>query len=95
MTTTAPARVRAMPRPRRQRTFSPNMNIDNTVVIGTPSWTTIEAADGLAVLKPMNSSAKLPAPISMATVMIRQVGRGAGHSQGRVQSATSANRTVA
>lgn len=56
---------------------------------------TIAAAEGLAVFSPMNSSAKLPPPISSATRISRSVGFGAGSSHGKVQSATSAKRTAA
>ena len=84
-----------MPSPRFQRTVSPSSSIDSTVVKGTPSWMITEAAEGEAVRKPMNSRAKLPPPISSPTSMMRQTGRGAGSSQGRVTAATRAKRTAA
>ncbi len=84
-----------MPSPRRQRIVSPSISIDSRVVNGTPSWITTDAADGEAVLKPMNSRAKFPAPISSATTTIRHVGLGAGSSHGRVAKATSEKRTAA
>jgi len=84
-----------MPMPRRQRTCSPSMSIDSAVVIGTPSWTTIEAADGLAVFRAMNIRAKLAPPISWQTTIIRHSGLGAGSSHGRVHSITTMNRAPA
>jgi hypothetical protein len=90
-----PASVRAMPSPRRQWIRSPRITTDSKVVNGTPSWTTTADADGVAVCSPMNSNAKVPAPIVSPTATIRQSGRGTGRNHGRVTTTTIAKRSAA
>ena len=84
-----------MPSQRRQWMRSFSITMDSSVVNGTPIWMTTATADGLAVCSPRNSSAKFPAPIRIAMITIRNRGLGMGSSQGRVTSATMANRTAA
>ena len=84
-----------MPSPRRQRTFSPRKRIANSTVIGAPLRLTTPAADGLAVSRPMNSSAKDP-PL-MARPMTRTCHSlaGRGRSSGISTAATMMERTRA
>ena len=53
--------------------------MERSVVIGTPSCPTMEAADGLAVFSPTKKSAKPPPPMRMPTTTMRQ--RGPRHRQ--------------
>ena len=66
----------------------------NHLLLSVQSLTTA-AADGDAVCRPMNSSAKLPAPINSPISTIRQTGRGTGRNHGSVTASTSANRIAA
>ncbi len=95
ITSRAPARVRAIPTSRRPLSCSPRMNNDSTVVMGTPSWLTMDTADGLAVFRAMNTREKVPPPIRSPTSISFQRGRGRFLSQGNTAITTTANRMAA
>jgi hypothetical protein len=74
MTSMPPTKVSTMPSPRLQPICSPSMATESSVVITSPSWPTMAALDGLALLIPMKNSAKPPL-IRKPTTM-RHVGHG-------------------
>ncbi len=95
ITAKAPVSVRPMPSSRRRLSRSPRIRKDRNVVVGTISWLTMAADDGLTVRSAMNMKANEPAPMHTAISSRRQSGRGGFLSQGNTASATMPNRTAA
>ena len=95
ITARAPIRVRLMPSKRRRFSLSPSSMKDRKVVVGTISWLTIAADEGLAVFSAMNMNANEPAPMHTAISSRRHRGRGGLRSQGNTAAATMMKRTAA